>query len=306
MNELAIRHDAAIMPLMTVQEAVARYNAVVEFTKTVMKQGKDYGSVPGTDKQTLLKPGSEKLCSLFGLAPSFVVVDKIVDFEKGLFYFQYRCELTRNGLLVGSGVGSCNSKETKYRYRYQAAGYKPEKAEADKMKAQKLGKWGKNGDAWIWLERVENDEPFDLLNTIDKMAQKRSLIAATLIATNASEFFTQDLEDIDYLEAEVINTTTVQPTGDNSHTKVEAKSEPIKTHTTGAPTISPKMLVDEGLADNVPNASQIINLLGIAGKPADVGLPRVKLYRRWRDAGLDSKDAAAKVIAGEVPQAETA
>lgn len=297
MNEL-VKQETAIMPLMTVHEAVARYNAVVEFTKTVMKQGKDFGLVPGTgDKQTLLKPGAEKLCSLFGFSPSFLVVDKIVDFEKGLFYFQYRCDLYRGSVLIGSGVGSCNSKETKYRYRYQAAGYKPEKAEADKLKAQKLGKWGKSGDAWIWLERVENDEPFDLLNTIDKMAQKRALIAATLIATNASEFFTQDLEDIDYVDAEVIH----QPEQAQAQAKTEAKPD-LKTSTSGAPTISPKMLVDEGLADNVPNASQIINLLGIAGKSADVGLPRVKLYRRWRDTGLESKDAAAKTIAGEVPQ----
>jgi hypothetical protein len=33
------------------------------------------------------------------------------------------------------------------------------------------------------------------VNTIQKMAQKRALIAATLLAVNGSEFFTQDIED---------------------------------------------------------------------------------------------------------------
>jgi hypothetical protein len=33
------------------------------------------------------------------------------------------------------------------------------------------------------------------VNTILKMAQKRALIAATLIATGASDYFTQDMED---------------------------------------------------------------------------------------------------------------
>ena len=33
--------------------------------------------------------------------------------------------------------------------------------------------------------------------TVQKMAQKRALVAATLIATSASEFFTQDIEDND-------------------------------------------------------------------------------------------------------------
>jgi hypothetical protein len=39
----------------------------------------------------------------------------------------------------------------------------------------------------------------NLVNTIQKMAQKRALVAATLIATSASEFFTQDVEDVDSL-----------------------------------------------------------------------------------------------------------
>ncbi len=39
-------------------------------------------------------------------------------------------------------------------------------------------------------------EIFDQINTIQKMAQKRSLVGAVLIATGATEFFTQDLEDL--------------------------------------------------------------------------------------------------------------
>src|SRR5512146_1939065 len=159
MNELIVRNEV-IMPLMTIQEAVNRYNAVVEFTKAIMKPERDYGKVPGTDKPTMLKPGAEKLCSLFGLAPRFEVIDKIVDFEKGLFYFQYRCELYRGDLLVGSGVGSCNSREAKYRYRYQVASWKPSKEEADKLKVEKKGKWSKNNrDEWVWMEKIENDDP---------------------------------------------------------------------------------------------------------------------------------------------------
>ena len=46
------------------------------------------------------------------------------------------------------------------------------------------------------LYRIPNPDIADLVNTIQKMAQKRALVAATLIATSASEFFTQDVEDI--------------------------------------------------------------------------------------------------------------
>jgi hypothetical protein len=47
------------------------------------------------------------------------------------------------------------------------------------------------------LYRVPNPDVADVVNTIQKMAQKRALVAATLIATSASEFFTQDVEDAD-------------------------------------------------------------------------------------------------------------
>ena len=42
-----------------------------------------------------------------------------------------------------------------------------------------------------------------MVNTIQKMAQKRALVAATLIATSASEFFTQDVEDGDLSERKI-------------------------------------------------------------------------------------------------------
>src|SRR5205085_1753732 len=48
--------------------------------------------------------------------------------------------------------------------------------------------------------RVLNPDIADQVNTIQKMAQKRALVAATLLAVNASEFFTQDLEDM-YVDA---------------------------------------------------------------------------------------------------------
>jgi hypothetical protein len=47
------------------------------------------------------------------------------------------------------------------------------------------------------LYRIPNPDVADVVNTIQKMAQKRALVAATLIATSASEFFTQDMEDAD-------------------------------------------------------------------------------------------------------------
>jgi hypothetical protein len=57
----------------------------------------------------------------------------------------------------------------------------------------KLPAWEIDIDTTLY--RIPNPDVADLVNTIQKMAQKRALVAATLIATSASEFFTQDIED---------------------------------------------------------------------------------------------------------------
>lgn len=165
----------AIMPVMDLGMAAQRRQSLIDFTKQLMVKGQDYGTVPGIKKPTLFKPGAEKLTTLFGLSPTFEVIDKELDWTgknhdgEPFFYFQYRCSLSRGDLLVGQGIGNCSSWEKKYRYRTEwTAGKK---------------------------QQILNPDPAELVNTIDKMAQKRALVAATLIAVNASEFFTQDVED---------------------------------------------------------------------------------------------------------------
>jgi hypothetical protein len=123
-----------------------------------MQKDIDYGVIPGTKKPTLLKPGSEKLCRLFSLRPHIELLNSIVDFEKPLFYFHYRCSLHRKEEMVGEADGCCNSLENKY--------------------------------------KKQQYKVFDLTNTICKIAQKRALVAAVLSSCGASEFFTQDLESM--------------------------------------------------------------------------------------------------------------
>lgn len=83
-------------------------------------EGIDYGNIPGTDKKVLFKPGAEKMCTEFHLAPSFHGLTVIEDFEKGFFHYRYECNLydIESKLLVGSGIGSCNSMESKYGFRW--------------------------------------------------------------------------------------------------------------------------------------------------------------------------------------------
>lgn len=58
--------------------------------------------------------------------------------------------------------------------------------------------------------RVFNPDIADQVNTIQKMSQKRSLVGAVLLAVNASEFFTQDIEDMHFNAAAVARETSAE------------------------------------------------------------------------------------------------
>jgi len=160
-NRLAVRPRGELMPAMTVEEGVERFNEMKRFVHSVMRPGEHFGTIPGTQKRTLFKAGAEMLCSFFGLRPDFTrEAGCLEDWSKGQFAYVFKCTLrNREGELVASGWGSCNGGEKKYKHA------------------------------------AAKGEGADIANTILKMAQKRALVAATLIGANASAFFTQDIED---------------------------------------------------------------------------------------------------------------
>ncbi len=242
------------LPVMSMEVALARRSAIVEFTRRIMVKDQDFGEIPGTNKPTLLKPGAEKLCNFFGLEPEFTPIVEDTDWTGArhggevFCYARYQCRLLREGRVVGVGEGSCNSWEAKYRYRWVPEDQVPEHLDRSLLpkrqtrrtlcefdfavdRAETTGTYGKPAEHWqrfrdairtgaarpvekltrrgksvAWeidvdttLYRIANPDVPDVVNTIQKMAQKRALVAATLIATSASEFFTQDVEDADLL-----------------------------------------------------------------------------------------------------------
>ena len=202
-----------------------RHNLLVGAMKDVLAEGVDYGKIPGTgDKPTLLKAGAENLSFLFGLRPTFELIDSIEDWDRGLFYYRYRCTLHDGaGRLVANSEGSCNSRETKYRYRNEDRKCpRCGKATIIKGREQYGGGWlcyakkggcgakFPDGDPVIEGQatgKVENTEPFELVNTLQKMAQKRALVAAVLVGTGASQFFTQDVEDMTIITVDAVPVT---------------------------------------------------------------------------------------------------
>ena len=187
-------------------------NLIQEVMKEVMKEGEHFGTIPGTKKPTLLKPGAEKLAVTFRLAPTYKITK--TEMPGGHREYEVVCTLTHinSGLVIGEGVGSCSTMETKYRFR-KAEQKCPTCGELTIIKGKKeygggwlcfkkMGGCGakfKDGDPEIEnqeMGRIEHDNPADYYNTVLKMGKKRSHVDATLTATAASDIFTQDVEDM--------------------------------------------------------------------------------------------------------------
>jgi hypothetical protein len=212
MNEVAIREAPAELSIGDLKNQVGKIQQVM---REVMHDGEHYGTIPGTDnkKKVLLKPGAEKLALVFRLAPSFDV--KRTDMPNNHREYEIVCTLTHitSGKILGQGVGSCSTMETKYRYR-QAVGENTGRgvpkeywnlkkagniARAEELLGGKDFTTKKIDGNWMIVkkadERMENPDIADVYNTVLKMAKKRAQIDATLTATAASDFFTQDIGD---------------------------------------------------------------------------------------------------------------
>lgn len=202
---LAVQHE------LSIEDVLARVAKVKAVMAKVMREGDHYGVIPGTPKPTLFKPGAEILLLTFRLDPQYASVE---EYDGAHLTVKSVCTLWHlsTGMRLGSGEGSCSTKEAKYAYR-RGSRTCPTCGKVEtiiKGKAEYGGGWlcygkkggcgakFKDGDATIEaqnVDRVPNPDLPDLWNTVLKMANKRSLVAAVLNVTAASEIFTQDMED---------------------------------------------------------------------------------------------------------------
>ncbi|AUN10646.1 hypothetical protein [Clostridium botulinum] len=173
-------------------QKIATFQAVI---KKNLKDGHDFGVVAGAgSKPTLLKPGGEKICMMFGLNPEYEFLERTEDYKDGFFAYNIKCTLYRNGNPVSQGVGNCNSMEKKYRYVNSDTipdGIDPTTVEKVTTKYGTI------------KYKIPNPHIADLVNTILKMAKKRAFIDAVLQVASLSDVFTQDLEEMqEFLQQE--------------------------------------------------------------------------------------------------------
>lgn len=173
-------------PPQTAASLRMQVNLIQEVMAAVMKDGTHYGTIPGTPKPSLWKPGAEVLGATFHIASSYRTEDL-----SGDSFIRYRvvCIGTHQGTgtVMGEGLGECSSLEEKYKWR-KATGQKEFDNTPEDRRRVKYGK-----DYTVNQVRTEC---VDQANTILKMAAKRAQVAMILNVVAASDIFTQDIEDI--------------------------------------------------------------------------------------------------------------
>jgi len=215
---------------LTASDIRSQVNLIQEVMRDVMQEGQHYGKIPGCgEKPTLLKPGAEKLSLTFRLRPIIdndrdIRVDNLGDGHREITVYCH--VMNMQGVELATGVGSCSTMESKFRYRGGEKIPTGTQVPKEYWNFKKAGNMSKareaiGGDGFgvakvdgVWQicemgEKMENPDIADTYNTVLKMAKKRAYVDGILSATGASDIFTQDIEDMPQFAAaaEVVDET---------------------------------------------------------------------------------------------------
>lgn len=186
----------AELPIMSVEAMTDRINAIQTVTRNKMIQDVHYGIIPGTQKPTLYKAGSEMLLVMFQIGPTVDVLDLC-----GSDRIKYRVTTTGihipTGRAIGQGVGECSSGEEKYMWRTAVCDDEFDDTPEGRKRVKWCKAWNKQRGAFDYYQSKQvRTVPDDLANTVLKMAKKRAQIDMTLTALGVSDLFNQDIEDL--------------------------------------------------------------------------------------------------------------
>jgi hypothetical protein len=259
-KSLATSHE------LSPEDVLKQVQKIQQVMAMAMKQDEHYGVIPGTAKPTLLKAGAEKLLLLFRLDPEYEVSHSRDGTHLTVLS---KCTLFHipTGNRMGSGWGWCSTMESKYAYR-QAKRKCPKCGEETINRSKfasrgpepgwychrKVGGCGAEfpaNDGLIVnqpLGRVANPDLADLYNTVLKMANKRSLVAAVLNVTAASDIFTQDLEDTDLANGHAAAGSGPSPIGSARRGESETPLPVREIHAENPPT----QLIDDAREEPPP------------------------------------------------------
>lgn len=222
----AIRPDMALTGATDLKMAAQAQLELNNFIATMMRDKVDYGMIPGTNRKSLYQPGAQKLLYFNGLGARVACTEKVQEWDKGFFHYEFKATIFHKGTGkdIAECVGSANSREDRYAWRWVSKSRIPRGMNEAELESK--DKDGRNGPYKVY--RIPNPEVYTLPNTLMKMAQKRALIGASLLACRASENFTQDVEEEDALEKRgVKDAKDVAPKGTASAKPPESTDKTI-------------------------------------------------------------------------------
>lgn len=140
-----------------------------------LKRDVHFMKIPKTKIPTLTKAGGEAICQAYGVFQRYEVTHRefINDGKNVVFVYEVRCDLVKinpetfTDVVVAQGFGSANTAESN------------------------------NGFAGA----------YNSLNKVLKMAQKRAMVCASINLAGASDWFTQDLDNDNFMATAETNTT---------------------------------------------------------------------------------------------------
>jgi hypothetical protein len=179
---------------MTPEQAKELDDQVRRCTEAVLREGVDYGHIPGTnaDEKSLWRPGAQKLLQWFGLGFSCERVEVERDDEGRKHGITYRATVARrlpDGSLDirATCEGTADYDESKF--------YQPVEQVRARLRDQEH-KWAAkdrrapNADRWNSAKEYRAD-----WNALMKRAQKRAIVGAVVDATAAGGIFSDREED---------------------------------------------------------------------------------------------------------------
>jgi hypothetical protein len=162
-----------------------RLELVEELMRETMKLNIDYGRVPGTKVNSLWKSGGELVRLLFGFEVEYDIAQEY-DATINLLSLTTTCRLRdEGGTVVGMCMANANSHETKYHYRWVTEHELG--PEDDKARLVTALRWKDRQQ--IPHYQVENKNPYEMLNTLQKMSEKRAFLGAIQNATGCERIF---------------------------------------------------------------------------------------------------------------------
>jgi len=179
--------------IMTPEQAKALDAEVRRCTAAVLREGTDYGVIPGTNgEKSLWRPGAQKLLQWFSLGFTCERVEVERDEQGRKHGITYKCTVTRrlpDGTLDVKATceGTADYDEDKF---YQTAEERQRKAEDAERRFAQLDKRPPRPTKWQGLP--EYRAPW---NALMKRAQKRAIVGAVVDATAAGGIFSDREED---------------------------------------------------------------------------------------------------------------